>query len=172
MGDWGSSTSASPLLANHAPAAAGDKGCAYGATPVLMTYDGDHLDVEPVPLSGRPLHYLLVDLQGSKSTTAILQGLQSGFPTPTVMAPAGPWWGPTRHPRRRGWGRAQTDVQRGVHALLGPVNQALTAAACAALRAGDAPRLGALMTEAQVQRRGPGTGASGRPLLCAPLGRV
>ncbi len=49
-----------------------------------MLYDGEHLDVEELEVAGPPLHYLLVDLQGAKSTTAILQGLQAGFPEPKV----------------------------------------------------------------------------------------
>jgi hypothetical protein len=34
-----------------------------------MTYDGEFLDVEELQLSGPPLHYVLVDLRGTKSTT-------------------------------------------------------------------------------------------------------
>jgi galactokinase len=58
-----------------------DQGCAYGSRPILMTYDGEHLDVEEMSVPpGASLHYVLVDLQGEKSTTVILEGLQSGYP--------------------------------------------------------------------------------------------
>ena len=46
--------------------------------PILMTYDGDFLDVEELQLSGDPLHYVLVDLRGSKSTTGMyIHGISS-----------------------------------------------------------------------------------------------
>eukprot|EP00048_Salpingoeca_helianthica_P021321 m.11622 g.11622 ORF g.11622 m.11622 type:complete len:681 (-) comp5834_c0_seq1:31-2073(-) len=102
-----------------------DQGCAYGSRPILMTYDGEFLDVEELQLSGPPLHYVLVDLRGTKSTTEILRGLQEGFPTPT------------------------TATHHGVHELLGQINLDIAKKACEAFRAGDAARLGALMTEAQ-----------------------
>jgi hypothetical protein len=60
-----------------------DQGCAYGSRPILMTYDGEHLDVEEMTVPpGTSLHYVLVDLEGEKSTTLILQGLQAGYPDP------------------------------------------------------------------------------------------
>lgn len=43
----------------------------HASRPILMTYDGDFLDVEELQLSGEPLHYVLVDLRGSKSTTGM-----------------------------------------------------------------------------------------------------
>ena len=46
--------------------------------PILMSYDGEFLDVEELAITGEPLYYVLVDLQGSKSTTEILKGLQGG----------------------------------------------------------------------------------------------
>ena len=75
--------------------------------------------------SPTPLHYVLVDLQGTKSTTLILQGLQDGFPNPS------------------------TDVHRGVHELLGPINKDICDRACKALAVGDVEMLGKLMYEAQ-----------------------
>ena len=54
-----------------------DQACAFGSTPVLMTYDGDVLRCEPATL-GAPLHYVLVDLAAGKDTVAILAALQVG----------------------------------------------------------------------------------------------
>lgn len=102
-----------------------DQGCAYGSRPILMSYDGDFLDVEELQLTRGPLHYVLVDLRGSKSTTDILRGLQDGFPEP------------------------KTEVHHGVHKLLGDINLGITKRACEALRLGDGKTLGALMIEAQ-----------------------
>jgi hypothetical protein len=45
---------------------------------------------------------------------------------------------------------AQTETHRGVHELLGPINQDIVRQACEALKTGDAPRLGAIMNHAQV----------------------
>eukprot|EP00039_Didymoeca_costata_P019668 m.338459 g.338459 ORF g.338459 m.338459 type:complete len:662 (-) comp18425_c0_seq1:111-2096(-) len=102
-----------------------DQGCAYGDRPILMKYDGEFLDVDELTMSSTPLHYVLVDLQGSKSTTEILKGLQEGFPV------------------------ARTDIHKGVHDLLGPINKDITERACKLLAVGDAEGLGKLMFEAQ-----------------------
>eukprot|EP00040_Diaphanoeca_grandis_P027218 m.154386 g.154386 ORF g.154386 m.154386 type:complete len:669 (+) comp30888_c0_seq1:88-2094(+) len=105
-----------------------DQGCAYGSRPILMSYDGEFLDVEEMQLgAGCSLFYVLVDLQGVKSTTKILQGLQDGYPNPT------------------------TDVHQGVHSLLGFINLDITARACQMFANGDAEGLGKLMWEAQAE---------------------
>ena len=90
-----------------------------------MTYDGEFLDVDELKTSAVALHYVLVDLQGTKSTTRILQGLQDGFPV------------------------AETEIQKGVHELLGATNKRIADKACALLSMGDAEGLGQLMYEAQ-----------------------
>lgn len=53
-----------------------DQACAFGCTPVLMTYDGDVLSVAGAAVAA-PLHLVLVDLAASKDTVAILEGLQA-----------------------------------------------------------------------------------------------
>eukprot|EP00937_MAST-01D_sp_MAST-1D-sp2_P002177 g2177.t1 len=102
-----------------------DQGCAFGCRPVVMRYDGEFMDVEAMSMkrTAPPLHYLVVDLAGSKSTTKILAGLQKGYPFP------------------------QDDVQKGVHELLGPLNKRICEEAATALTAGDAETLGRLMRE-------------------------
>jgi hypothetical protein len=54
-----------------------DQACAFGATPVLMTYDGDLLSVAGAPVAA-PLLFVLVDLAASKDTVVILEQLQVG----------------------------------------------------------------------------------------------
>ena len=101
-----------------------DQGCAYGDRAVLMEFDGDRLATEEV----RPatdLHFVIVDLDASKNTLEILKRLNRSYPF------------------------AEGPVDRGVQELLGPINQRIVAQAREALEAGDARRLGALMTEAQ-----------------------
>eukprot|EP00753_Platysulcus_tardus_P021647 PLAT9076.1.p1 GENE.PLAT9076.1~~PLAT9076.1.p1 ORF type:complete len:660 (+),score=271.17 PLAT9076.1:265-1980(+) len=102
-----------------------DQGCAFGGTPVLMRYDGDFMDVDELAVGSRPLHYVIVDLGGDKSTVAILEALQAGYPT------------------------AADERQAGVHKLLGDINLRITEAARQALARSDGERLGELMKEAQ-----------------------
>ena len=56
------------------------------------------LDVEPVSV-GEAMYFVIVDLHAAKDTVIILRDLQAGYPFP------------------------KDDVQRGVHALLGEVNE-------------------------------------------------
>jgi len=101
-----------------------DQGCAYGDRAVLMEFDGDRLSTEEI----RPatdLHFVIVDLNASKNTLEILKRLNRSYP----------------------FGEGPLD--RGVQELLGPINRRLVGQAREALEAGDAERLGALMTEAQ-----------------------
>ncbi len=101
-----------------------DQGCAFGERPVLMTFDGDRLDTNEVRVKG-DLHFVIVDLHAKKDTMEILARLNRSYPF------------------------AETDLEHGVQDLLGPINKRIVQAAIDALEAGDAPRIGALMTEAQ-----------------------
>lgn len=101
-----------------------DQGCAFGNRPVLMTFDGDRLEVTElrVPCD---MYLVLVDLQAQKDTLEILAQLNRCFPF------------------------ARNEIEAGVQELLGPINKRIVHQAVEALQAGDAERLGALMTEAQ-----------------------
>ena len=101
-----------------------DQGCAYGQRPLLMTFDGDLLNVREFTVR-RPLHLILVDLKASKDTTEILAALNRCYPF------------------------AQSDLDRSVQEYLGPLNKAIVFEAMAAIADGDAQRVGALMTSAQ-----------------------
>jgi UTP-glucose-1-phosphate uridylyltransferase len=101
-----------------------DQGCAFGIRPVLMTFDGERLDTQELRV-GQDLHWVIVDLQGHKDTVEILARLNRSFPF------------------------AESDLDRGVQQLLGPINRRIVHQAVESLQAGDAQRLGALMTEAQ-----------------------
>jgi len=101
-----------------------DQGCAFGDRAVMMEFDGERLTTEEV----RPatdLHFVIVNLNASKDTLEILKRLNRSYPF------------------------AETELERGVQQLLGPINKRIVADAREALEAGDAERLGALMTEAQ-----------------------
>ncbi len=103
-----------------------DQICALGRRPAFLTFDGDALDVEPLT-PGAELRLLIVDLRRGKDTRRILADLNRCFPdAPGPRAAA-------------------------VRDALGPRNAELLGRARAALVAGDASGLGALMSEAQAR---------------------
>ena len=101
-----------------------DQICAYGRRATHLTFDGDRLAIETLDVA-KPLHLLIVDLARSKDTRRILHDLNACFPA------------------------APGAVAAGVREALGPLNARLVSRARAALVAGDAVTLGALMSEAQ-----------------------
>ena len=101
-----------------------DQGCAFGDRAVVMEFDGDRIETAEVRPASE-LHLVIVDLRAKKDTHTILKHLNRCYPF------------------------ADTEVERGVQELLGPRNKRLVHQAIEALKAGDARRLGALMTEAQ-----------------------
>jgi UTP-glucose-1-phosphate uridylyltransferase/mevalonate kinase len=101
-----------------------DQGCAFGNRPILMTYDGDHLDVTELQVP-EDMYFVIVDLQAQKDTMKILADLNRCFPF------------------------AEKKIEEGVQELLGSINKRVVHQAVEALQAGDAERLGALMVEAQ-----------------------
>jgi UTP-glucose-1-phosphate uridylyltransferase/mevalonate kinase len=101
-----------------------DQGCAYGNRPILMTFDGDRIDVAELT-TPRDLHFVIVDLHASKDTREILNHLNHCYPF------------------------AEDAIQKGVQKVLGPISAGITNRAADALRSGDAPLIGALMREAQ-----------------------
>ncbi|MEM7247772.1 MAG: GHMP kinase [Acidobacteriota bacterium] len=101
-----------------------DQACALGRRASVLTFDGEDMSIEPLHV-GAPIPLLVVDLQAAKDTRRILSDLQACFPD-------------------------RTDSIAGrVREALGPRNATLLRAAREALEAGDAPRLGEHMTEAQ-----------------------
>ena len=103
-----------------------DQGCAYGDRPVLMTYDGDRMDVKELS-TPTDLHFVIVDLHAGKDTKEILNKLNHCYPF------------------------ADNDEQRCVQEFLGAISARITGEAAEAIRDGDAERIGALMMEAQAE---------------------
>jgi galactokinase len=101
-----------------------DQGCAFGDRAVLMEFDGDRIETQEIR-PARELHFVIVDLKAKKDTVEILKRLSRAYPF------------------------AENEVELGVQELLGPTNKRIVTEACAALRAGEAERLGALMRSAQ-----------------------
>lgn len=101
-----------------------DQGCAYGDRPVMMTFDGDRVDVDEIAV-GADLHFVIIDLKAGKDTREILSKLNKCYPF------------------------AENDLQSGVQRYLGEISASITKRAVAAIEAGDALLLGQLMTESQ-----------------------
>lgn len=101
-----------------------DQGCAYGKRPILMEFDGDHLNVSELQVP-EDMYFVIVDLNAQKDTTEILSRLNRCFPY------------------------AESELEEGVQNLLGPINKRIVHQAVDALQSSDAQRLGTLMVEAQ-----------------------
>ncbi len=101
-----------------------DQGCAFGNRPVLMTFDGDYLDVAELAVK-RDVFMVIVDLCAEKDTLEILGRLNRCYPF------------------------AETEVEKGVQEYLGPINKDIVEKAKEAVAEGDAERVGELMRESQ-----------------------
>ena len=103
-----------------------DQACAYGEQPILMTFDGDRVDLETVTVK-QPLFLVIVDLGGRKDTQKILNDLNQGYPF------------------------AETPIHQQVQQYLGAINVQVVEQAVVALKQGSAERLGALMNWTQAE---------------------
>ena len=56
-----------------------DQGCAYGGRPILMTFDGDRIDIEELKVP-RNLYFVIADLGAGKDTKEILSKLNRCYP--------------------------------------------------------------------------------------------
>ena len=101
-----------------------DQICAFGQIPMFLTFDGEGLEIEAIPINNT-FHYLIVDLQGQKDTVTILRDLNAQFCS------------------------EQDNLTIGIRRALGSLNQEITAQARQALIAGNEEKLGELMREAQ-----------------------
>ena len=103
-----------------------DQGCAYGNRPIMMTFDGDRIDVEEINVS-KDLYFVIVDLDAGKDTRLILNRLNHCYPF------------------------AENEMQRNVQKYLGPISTGITHEAFDALYQGDAVSVGQLMKKAQAE---------------------
>ena len=102
-----------------------DQGCAY-QRPILMTFDGDNVDVRELSVS-KDLYLVIVDLGAGKDTRLILSQLSHCYPF------------------------AESELEKNVQHYLGPISAQITQEAYQALRDGDAETVGKLMTRAQTE---------------------
>ena len=102
-----------------------DQGCAY-QRPILMTFDGDNVDVRELSVS-KDMYFVIVDLGAGKDTRLILSQLNHCYPF------------------------AESELEKNVQHYLGPLSAQITQKAYQALRDGDAETVGKLMTRAQTE---------------------
>ena len=103
-----------------------DQGCAFGNRPIMMTFDGERIDVSELNVQ-KDLYFVIVDLCAGKDTKEILSKLNHCYPF------------------------ADSELSRGVQRYLGPINKEIVHHAAEALRKGDAPQVGSLMKRAQAE---------------------
>ncbi|MCL2208536.1 MAG: sugar phosphate nucleotidyltransferase [Treponema sp.] len=101
-----------------------DQACAFGVTPVLMTFDGEDIDVQRLIVK-KPLHWVFAHLKGNKNTIKILSDLNKCYPF------------------------AQNEIEKNVHFALGEENQEIIQQAIEYIKTGEIEKLGKLMTHAQ-----------------------
>jgi UTP-glucose-1-phosphate uridylyltransferase/mevalonate kinase len=101
-----------------------DQACAYGNRPVLLSFDGDRIDVDEFNVA-QDLNYVIVDLCAGKNTKKILRDLNKCYPFP------------------------EGEIQQGVHKYLGTISSAITKEAIKQIEDGNIELLGKLMTKAQ-----------------------
>lgn len=101
-----------------------DQACAFGNRPILMSFDGDHIDMTSLDV-GKDLFFVIVQSEGAKDTKEILSSLRECYP------------------------KAQNSLQESVQKYLGPINKEIVMQAVTAMKEGDAEKLGALMRQAQ-----------------------
>jgi mevalonate kinase len=97
-----------------------DQVCAFGGGPVILTFDGGEMGIEPVH-PARDICILIVDLNSSKDTRRILSELNAAFAAGEPL----------------------------LRDALGPANRRMIGRALPALESGDAEALGRVMIEAQ-----------------------
>ena len=103
-----------------------DQACAFGEKPILMTFDGDRIELKPLTVK-QALFLIIVDLGGSKNTQKILSDLNRCYPFP------------------------KNPIAQTVQHYLGSINAYFTQQAVTAVQQGDAQRLGVLMNRVQAE---------------------
>ena len=101
-----------------------DQACAFGKKPILMTFDGDKLDVEELKV-GDNFYFVFADLMSKKDTIKILGDLNKCYPF------------------------AQTEVDEKVQKCLGEMNEQNIKRAVELLKEGNTSEFGKLMIKAQ-----------------------
>ena len=101
-----------------------DQACAFGTRPVLITFDGDKIDVEDITV-GDNFYFVFADLMAGKDTVKILNDLNKGYPFPT------------------------NNIEKNVEKCLGKINKENIFKAIELIKSGKVKEYGKLMIKAQ-----------------------
>jgi len=101
-----------------------DQACAYGETPVFLTFDGDDMEIEELS-PHRPIYMVIADLNKGKNTKKILSDLNYHFMKGNVY------------------------IRERLRYALGDANREILMDAKRTLEQGDSARLGELMNRGQ-----------------------
>jgi len=101
-----------------------DQVCAYGETPVFLTFDGDNMDIEELSPQ-KPVYMVIADLKKGKDTRKILSDLNHHF-----MG-------------------GDAELNKKLRYALGDANREILIEAKQILEEGDSAKLGELMFKAQ-----------------------
>ena len=101
-----------------------DQACAFGVKPIMMTFDGDEIEVKSLNVK-KELHWVFADLCAEKNTIRILSDLNKSYPF------------------------ASTDEEKNLHKALGEWNHEIVEKAIELMASGDVEALGKLMTDAE-----------------------
>ncbi len=101
-----------------------DQACAFGVKPIMMTFDGDEIEVKSLNVR-KELHWVFADLCAEKDTIRILSDLNKSYPF------------------------ASTDEEKNLHKALGEWNHEIVEKAIELMASGDVEALGKLMTDAE-----------------------
>ncbi len=101
-----------------------DQACAFGQKPVLMTFDGDKIDVKSIEVK-KPLHFIFADLNAGKNTIKILSSLNRSYPFP------------------------ESDLDYSIHNALGKNNKEIVLKSIEYIENGEVQKFGDMMNKAQ-----------------------
>ena len=101
-----------------------DQACAFGKKPILMTFDGDRIEVKNIKVK-KPLYFVFADLMAKKNTIKILGDLNRCYPFP------------------------ETEIDKEVHEALGIDNEKIINECIEYIGNGNVEKVGKMMNKAQ-----------------------
>ena len=101
-----------------------DQACAFGKKPILMTFDGDRIEVKNIKVK-KPLYFVFADLMAKKNTIKILGDLNRSYPFP------------------------ETELDKEVHEALGIDNEEIINECIEYIGNGNVEKVGKMMNKAQ-----------------------
>ena len=101
-----------------------DQACAFGKRPILMTFDGDKINVKSIAVK-EPLHFVFADLNAGKDTIKILSSLNRSYPFP------------------------ESNLDYSIHEAFGKNNKEIVLKSVEYIENGEIEKFGEMMNQAQ-----------------------